>query len=158
MISSMKQILTAWWVSRRLAKLDIIAVLEFFALPLILFGWGGHLGRKKILNLQDNQVAECWMNNGRAKHFFVELLLMGCAQMELEHDLRIEAVRIASEDNIMDDRLSRLPRDGETPRTVGEIVEAINYHFPDFLVLDCQHAVLNTMQVIKGVLEAGGRF
>ena len=157
MISSMEKILTAWGVSKRLAKLDIIAVLEFFALPIILFGWGGHLGRKKILNLQDNQVAECWMNNGRAKHLFVGLLLMGCAEVEWLLDLQVEAVRIASEDNVMDDRLSRLPRDGKTPRTVGEIVGAINYHFPDFLVLDGQHAVRDTMQVIKGVLEASGR-
>ena len=97
------------------------------------------------------------MNNGRAKHLFVGLLLTGCAQMELKHDLRIEAVRIASEDNVLDDRLSRLPRDGETPRTVGEMVGAINYHFPDFLVLDCQDAVFNTMQEIKRVLEASGR-
>ena len=57
----------------------------------------------------------------------------------------------------MDDRLSRLTYDSGRLPSGDEIMSAINFHFPTFLVLHHENFVSDTMQSVEKVLEASGQ-
>ena len=107
-IEHLEAMFRSWGVPERLAKLDFIASFEFFAMPMIAYGWAESLGRKLPVNPNDNTGATTWISDSAARTFAVGLVSMACGQSLSLQGNALKAIRVDSESNVAADRMSRL--------------------------------------------------
>ena len=147
-IEHLEAMFRSWGVPERLAKLDFIASFEFFAMPMIAYGWAESLGRKLLVNPNDNTGATTWISDSAARTFAVGLVSMACGNsLSLQGNV-IKAIRVDSESNVTADRTSRLFTSLTARADEVEIIQLVNEIMPEYLLVEVNYVVGEALRAI----------